>query len=136
MFLGVRFRRSIMILTPFILVGLVGYILDSDHGYLFKGFLFFLVSCTLNILAMLGFDERWPHVLPVGVYLGFKLWMYHTWLVHVAPHVSFLHTASILLSTIPIWYCYLKCWMSNPGVIRTSQNEKLKFILSVFEGEG
>ena len=58
-----------------------------------------------------------PHVVPVGIYLGFKGWMYWLWLVHVSPHVSPLHLACGLLATLPIWWCYLRCWLADPGTL-------------------
>ena len=78
---------------------------------------------------------RMPHILPLGVYLGFKFWMYYTWLVHVSQHVTFLHTTCILLATIPIWYCYLKMWLPDPGYINVPRSEKFETIISSFEGE-
>ena len=39
---------------------------------------------------------------PVGVYLGLKLWMYHSWLVYISDYVSSTETLAILLSTIPM----------------------------------
>ena len=55
--------------------------------------------------------------MPVGVYLGFKVLTYHTVLVHVSPHVSPLHLACGLLATLPIWRCYLRCWLGDPGTL-------------------
>ena len=52
------FRRILILLTPFTLVGLVGSILESNWGYLIKIFLLFLVSSGLNITAYTAFDER------------------------------------------------------------------------------
>ena len=55
--------------------------------------------------------------MPVGVYLGFKVVTYYTVLVHVSPHVSSLHLACGLLATLPIWWCYLRCWLADPGTL-------------------
>ena len=49
-----------------------------------------------------------PHIIPVGVYLGFKVWMYYIWMTQVAPLVSPLTTMAILLATVPIWVTYIK----------------------------
>ena len=48
-----------MTITPFIIVGLIGFVLEADYGYIYKTFLLFLVSIFLNILAYTGFDERY-----------------------------------------------------------------------------
>ena len=57
--LSPRFRYALMVAAPFLLIGLVGSVLDSDRGYIHKIFLLFLVSCFLNFLAYTGFDERY-----------------------------------------------------------------------------
>ena len=77
-----------------------------------------------------------PHMVPVGIYLGFKIWMYYTWLIHVAPHVSSLHTMCIMAASAPIWYTYLKCWLSDPGVIQISTSEKFSTLVNIIEGKG
>ena len=73
---------------------------------------------------------------PVGVYLGMKLWMYHSWLVYISEYVSSTETLAILLSTVPIWYCYLKCWSSDPGYVKSHQAENMRRLVEEVEGGG
>ena len=74
-----------------------------------------------------------PHIIPVGVYLGFKVWMYYIWMTQVAPLVSPLNTVAILLATIPIWVTYIKTWRSDPGIIALPQSEKFSTLINIFE---
>ena len=53
-----EFRRLLTLVAPFILVGLVGSILESNFSYLIKLFLFLLVSSGLNVTTYTAFDER------------------------------------------------------------------------------
>lgn len=53
-----EFRRIVTLVTPFILVGLVGSILESNFSYLIKIFLLFVVSSGLNVTTYTAFDER------------------------------------------------------------------------------
>ena len=53
-----EFRRILTLITPFILVGLVGSILESNFSYLIKLFLFFVLSSGLNVATYTAFDER------------------------------------------------------------------------------
>ena len=73
---------------------------------------------------------------PVGVYLGFKLWMYHTWLVYISAYVSSAQTIAIIISTLPIWYCYLRCWTSDPGYVTSRQAENMRRLVEVLETRG
>ena len=43
-----------------------------------------------------------PHIIPVGVYLGFKVWMYYIWMTKVAPLVSPLTTMALTPSTATV----------------------------------
>ena len=72
---------------------------------------------------------------PVGIYLGFKVWMYHTWLVYIAPQVSNSQTIAVILFTVPIWYCYLKCWCQDPGFIMSGQAEKMRRVVELVEAD-
>ena len=74
-----------------------------------------------------------PHIIPIGVYLGFKVWMYYIWMTQVAPLVSPLTTLAILLATIPIWVTYIKTWRSDPGIIAMPQHEKFSTLINIFE---
>ena len=87
-----KFREAVMVSTPFFVIWAVGSILESSFGYLFKCFLFFLVSCCVNGIVLTAFDERLMNFAPVGIYLGFKLWMYYTWLNYVSLYVSYTNT--------------------------------------------
>ena len=78
-------------------------------------------------------DHRMPHIIPVGVYLGFKVWMYYIWMTHVAALVSPLTTVAILLATIPIWVTYIRTWRSDPGVISLLLNERFSAFINIFD---
>ena len=73
---------------------------------------------------------------PVGIYLGMKMWMYHTWLVYIAPEVSSTQTLAIILFTVPVWYCYLRCWTSDPGYVTSRQAENMRRLVEVLETGG
>ena len=53
-----EFRHILTMVTPFILAGLVGSILESNFSYLIKIFLFIAVSTGLNVTTYTAFDER------------------------------------------------------------------------------
>ena len=53
-----EFRQFLTLVTPFILAGLVGSILESNFSYLIKLFLFIVVSTGLNVTTYTAFDER------------------------------------------------------------------------------
>merc|ERR1719483_502543 len=125
-----------MVSTPFFVMWAAGCIFESGFGYLFKCLQFFLVSLAVNGVVLTAFDERLMNFTPVGIYLGFKLWMYYTWLNYVYVCVSFINTAAILTATTAIWYFYLKTWRSDPGTITSTHKDKLRTIIEMVEGDG
>lgn len=105
-----KFREAVMVSTPFFVIWAIGSILESSFGYLFKCFLFFLVSVSINAVVLTAFDERLMNFAPVGIYLGFKLWMYYTWLTYVSHYVSYANTVSSDMMDIFIsfvFFCFL-----------------------------
>ena len=72
---------------------------------------------------------------PVGIYLGMKMWMDLVWLVYIAPQVSSTQTIAIILFTVPVWYCYLKCWCLDPGFIKSGQAEKMRRVVELVEAD-
>ena len=52
-----------MLIIPFCMAGIGGYILDSSYGYLYKIFLFFLLVFGFNGLIMIGFSNRYLYKL-------------------------------------------------------------------------
>ena len=47
-----------MLIIPFCVAGIGGYILDSSYGYLYKIFLLVLLVFCFNGLIMIGFSNR------------------------------------------------------------------------------
>ena len=90
-----KFREYVMISTPFFVMWAIGSVLESSLGWLLKCFLFFLVSVGVNGVVLTAFDERFMNFSPVGIYLGFKLWMYYTWLSYVSLYVSYVTTVRL-----------------------------------------
>lgn len=54
------------------------------------------------------------------------MWFYITWLAFIAPAVSGAATAGFLLSSLALWYTFLRSWRSDPGVITASRADKFR----------
>ena len=52
-----------MLIIPFCVAGIGGYILDSGYGYLYKIFLLLLLVFGFNGLIMIGFSSRYINYL-------------------------------------------------------------------------
>lgn len=121
-----RFRWWAMIGTPFLIFYLAGIIFSADTLFIIK---FFLLGCLYAIAHTIGrllFDDYLMTLLPLSVYMATKLWFYVTWLTYIAPTVSILTSVLFVKSSIFLWYCFLKSWRGDPGVIKPTQDQRFR----------
>lgn len=119
-----------MVATPFLTFYVVGLILSSDVLYIIKFFLLGCVYATAHTIGKTMFDDHLMSLLPLSVYMATKLWFYVTWLGYIAPTVSTLTTILFLVSSSLLWYCFLKTWRSDPGVIKPTQEQRFRVSFS------
>lgn len=115
-----------MVATPFLTFYIAGLIFSADTLYIIK---FFLLGCLYGAAHSIGksmFDDHLMSLLPLSVYMATKLWFYVTWLGYIAPTVSTFTTLLFLLSSCTLWYCFLKAWRGDPGVIKPTQEQRFR----------
>ena len=121
---------------PFIIFYFIGFIIQMQAAVALKiGALGVLYIMTWGV-AKLTFDTRYFDLVPMGVYLGTKFWCYVTWLAYVAPEVPLFNTAIFLVTSFPLCYFFVKASYSDPGVLNTDTNQKMKTIIELAEGGG
>lgn len=72
------------------------------------------------------FDEHLMTLLPLSVYLATKLWFYVTWFAYFADTMPFMTTVLFLASSSLLWYNFWKSWRGDPGIIRPTQEQRLR----------
>lgn len=117
-----------MIATPFIIFYLAGLIFTADTLYIIKIFLLACLYAVSHTIGRLFFNEKLMSLLPLSVYMATKLWFYITWFIYIMPTVSPLTTCAFLVCSSVLWICFLKCWRGDPGVIKLTQDLRLKVI--------
>lgn len=115
-----------MVALPFLLFYTVGLIFSADTLYIIKFFLFGCVYAIAHTVGKTMFDDHLMSLLPLSVYMATKLWFYVTWIGYIAPAVSPLTTILFLASSCTLWYCFLKAWRGDPGVIRPTQEQRFR----------
>lgn len=126
-----RVRWYTMAATPFLTFYIAGLIFSSDWLYLIK---FFTLGCLYGAAHSIGktmFDDHLMSLLPLSVYMATKFWFYVTWLGYIAPTVSTFTTMLFLLSSGALWYCFLKAWRGDPGVIKPTQEQRFRVRCSI-----
>ena len=84
-----------------------------------------VIVCLFDRLFMQS--PKAPLTLSFAVYLATKFWMYVTWFVYFWPYVN---TMDIMLpftvTSVMLMYNFLKVWRTDPGVIRSTRDQKVK----------
>lgn len=114
-----------MVGTPFLTFYFAGAILGTNLIILIKIFLLLCLYIILHYMGQLLYDDRFMSLLPLSIYLSTKIWFYFTWFIYIMPSISFVTTAIFLTSSGLLWYCFLKSWLGDPGIV--SATKELRF---------
>lgn len=120
-----------MIATPFLTFYIAGLIFSSELLILIKFVLLGCLYATAHTIGKTMFDDYLMSLLPLSVYMATKLWFYVTWIGYIAATVSAITTIVFLASSGLLWYCFLKAWRGDPGIIRPTQEQRfrVRFVL-------
>lgn len=88
-----------------------------------------MFTCLYAVAHTIGkamFDGHLMSMLPLYIYLATKLWFYVTWFAYFADIVSTFTSMLFLVSSGLLWYSFWKTWRGDPGIIRPTQELRLK----------
>lgn len=102
------------------------------------------IKCVILLLGyVLGYfvkpyvcNDKYYTVLPLATYFGTKFWVYVTWFVWIVPCIDFWATSAMLISSILLWYNFLKVWKGDPGIVSSTREEKFRIIVDEAERRG
>ena len=126
-------RNIAMITLPFILFWSIGVIFEIQLDYLVKLGLLVLVYVYSNVMNEFVFDERLFNVLPLSIYFANKLYFYVTWIYYVMPYLHSLTSVFFLSFSGLLWYNFLKAWKGDPGLIKTTEDQRFRAIIELAE---
>ncbi|CAG9819647.1 unnamed protein product [Phaedon cochleariae] len=128
-----RMRWWCMVGTPFMAFYIAGAILSTNLIILIKIFLLVCLYIVIHYVGQILYDDRLMALLPLSIYLSTKAWFYFTWLIYIAPVMHFLMTAVFLGSSGLLWYCFLKSWLGDAGIVSTSKQLQFRTIIEIAE---
>lgn len=115
-----------MTATPFLVFYIAGLIFSANTLLLIKFVLLGCLCATAHGIGKTMFDEYLMSLLPLSIYMATKLWFYVTWIAYIADTVSTTTTILFLISSGLLWYNFLKSWRGDPGIIRPTQEQRLR----------
>lgn len=131
-----RARWWTMAGTPFLVFYLSGLLFSADLMYIIKIFLFVCLFQFVHMMGKAMFDDNLKAMIPLSVYLATKFWFYITWFAYIAPAVSFTVSILFMICSAFLWYCFLKLWRGDPGVIKPTREQCLRTIIELSEQGG
>lgn len=117
-----------MAATPFLTFYLAGLVFSADTLIIIKIFLLTLLYCVAYTIGKKMFDEHLMSLLPLSVYMATKFWFYVTWIMYIADTVSLITNVAFFLSSGLLWFCFLKSWRGDPGIIRPTKEQRFRVI--------
>ncbi|KAM5126963.1 palmitoyltransferase ZDHHC13-like [Mantella aurantiaca] len=130
-----KYQMFLVVLVCLSLLGGVGYILNMNtDSWLLKGTLLALVTIGSQFFTrrFVGYNTQ-KHLPPI-FFISSVFWMFMTWFICFLPdlaqatiQVPFVSSVFLLL------YYFYKTWRTDPGFIRSSEEEKRQTIISLAE---
>ncbi|KAJ3593769.1 hypothetical protein NHX12_006103 [Muraenolepis orangiensis] len=119
-----------------VLYGSVGAIFDMNtESWLLKGSLLACICCVVNLVCRNLPSSTFRAVLPGAALLASIFWILVTWCLWFLPDILPPQTTPVLfmLNATTLLYCYLRTCRTDPGVVRTTEEEKKMSVLMLAE---
>ncbi|XP_058662853.1 palmitoyltransferase ZDHHC13 isoform X2 [Ammospiza caudacuta] len=115
----------------------IGYIMDlSSDSWLLKGglLLSLLFVMSLFVRQLVGLKNL--RYLPTAFLLSSVFWMSMTWFFWFLPdttHTNVILKITVVFSLMGLLYYFYKTWSTDPGYIKTSEEERKENIIALAE---
>ncbi|XP_042222045.1 palmitoyltransferase ZDHHC17-like [Homarus americanus] len=129
-------RYWTMMGTPFLVFYVIGLVLKLNLYYVLKLGIFTALYIVVYGISRVLYDERLMTVMPMAVYLATKFWCYVTWILYIHEYSGLQTTALFFLSSLLLWYNFMRAWRGDPGVITADQAQKYQTIIELAERDG
>ncbi|XP_065647593.1 palmitoyltransferase ZDHHC17 isoform X2 [Hydra vulgaris] len=126
-------KNKAMFLLSSLPLFIIGLILEYSPYWVYTILMITALTGLINIsLRTLHDHKRNP--LAVGLYFGTKLYMFTTLFIFFWPLVNIINVhIAFWLNSLGLTYCFYKCWLFDPGYIKTSPSQQKKEIVELAE---
>ncbi|XP_075044544.1 palmitoyltransferase ZDHHC13 [Mixophyes fleayi] len=130
-----KYEISLVVLVCLSLLGGVGYILNMNtDSWLVKGTLLALVTAGSQLFTRRVVGPNSQKHLPAIFFISSVFWMFMTWFICFLPDLA-RATVQIpfVLSAFLVFYYFYKTWRTDPGYVRSSEEERKQTIITLAE---
>jgi palmitoyltransferase ZDHHC13/17 len=123
-------------LIPFVFLFSIALILSTEIFFIFKIIAIVIFCAIISLIKRIMLDDNLQSQLPLVFYWASKAFFYVSWALYIVPTVSSITTFSFVFLNILLWICFLILWKGDPGILKTSLNDRLKTIVEIAESDG
>lgn len=124
------------VFIPFLFLFAIGFIVSTNIFFIFKIILIVIFCAIISIVKRIMLDDNLQSQLPLTFYWASKAFFYVSWIIYIAPVVSSTITILFIIVNAFLWITFLVLLKGDPGVIKTSLNERLQIIIDIAENDG
>ncbi|XP_010188831.1 PREDICTED: palmitoyltransferase ZDHHC13 [Mesitornis unicolor] len=130
-----KYELFLLLASSLTLMWAIGYIMNlSSDSWLLKGglLLFLLFGMALFVRQLVGLKNL--RYLPTAFLLSSFFWMSVTWFFWFLPDISNrILDITVMFSVVGLLYYFYKTWRTDPGYIKTSEEERKENIVALAE---
>ncbi|KAG8435848.1 hypothetical protein GDO86_007075 [Hymenochirus boettgeri] len=130
-----KYEISLVAMVNLLIIWAVGYILDMNtDSWLLKGTLLALVTALSQLFArrFVGFKAQ-QSLAPIFLCCS-VFWMFNTWFIYFVPALARIeYQLPFFLSLTSLVYFFYKTCRTDPGYIKSSEEESKQTIITLAE---
>ncbi|XP_041263953.1 palmitoyltransferase ZDHHC13 isoform X4 [Onychostruthus taczanowskii] len=113
----------------------IGYVMDlSSDSWLLKGGLLLSLLFVMSLFVRLLVGLKNLRYLPTAFLLSSVFWMSMTWFFWFLPDTTnVILKIAVMFSMVCLLYYFNKTWSTDPGYIKTSEEERKENIIALAE---
>ncbi|NXF75053.1 ZDH13 Palmitoyltransferase, partial [Sclerurus mexicanus] len=131
-----KYELFLMLASSLALMWAIGYVMNlNSDSWLLKGglLLCLLFGMALFVRQLVGLKNL--RYLPTAFLLSSVFWMSMTWFFWFLPDIlySLEMQFAVMFSMLGLFYYFYKTWSTDPGYIKTSEEERKENIVALAE---
>lgn len=126
-----RFRWWTLVIVPFVFIFTIGLILSIEMFFILKVIVIITFCAIVSFIKRIMLDEDLQAQLPLYSYWASKAFFYVSWVIFLGPVVPSLVTWFFVVVNMILWLSFIRLWIGDPGIIKTTHNQRLKTIIEL-----
>ncbi|XP_072278406.1 palmitoyltransferase ZDHHC13 isoform X2 [Pyxicephalus adspersus] len=130
-----KYEKFLLVLACLSLIGGIGYILNlNTDSWLLKGTLLALMTIGSQFFTRRFVGQSSQKQVPPIFFICSVFWMFMTWFMCFLPHLAQANIQiPFVISMFLLVYYFYKTWRTDPGYIKSSEEERRQTIITLAE---